>query len=757
MLRSLRYACILAALVLPLAAQATIPTWVGAGSLGTNTSGNCSAGLPSGTQTNDILIVVAASNDAVSHSVSGYTVKLQGTQTEPSDSVDGHLSISWKRHDGSEGTATVSHSGGSYIHCKQFAIRGATTSGDPFDAAGSLQLNDANERPVVTTNGITTNTADTLVLHIINEYNGTGWSSWSDSVTERIDQQNDPYVTLGMGVGTVGKSSTGSTTSFDVTQDGPFTHHSGSVLMAIKSTVACPGVPGNPTYTSITATSARVNWTAGSNADTYTIARAPDSGGSPGTYTDPLVTGISALFYDNSGLTSGNRYWYKVKSVNSCGSSSYSSGTKLTLLPATPGNPTFTAVHNTTMQVNWTSANGADTYKVERSPSGCASFAQIASGVAGLSYVDTGLSANTTYCYKVRGTNGSGDGAYDTSASQATTNTLPSTPGDPTYTNVAGTTLTVNWTAASDADSYKLERAPFSGTCGAYSQIATPSGLTYNDSGLTEGTTYCYKVRGHNTVGDGSYSLGTQVTTGSLPGAPGTPNFTNISGSTLTVNWAAGSGATSYKVERSPSGCGSFVQIASGITDLFYNDTGRTFSTTYCYKVRGTNSVGDGLYSSNNSVTTASSDEGTGYIRYACWAPTGNCFSVRVNGGRIDFGSGDLDYATSDGTSVSFAGPIKSLRMLRTMSSDRGDNNVTLVVGTDVPIQMFGTNLTANRTVTCSTTGAVNGDSFRVVRQGLGAFTLDVCGQKTIPSATAAWVDVAYSGAAWVLIGYGTL
>jgi hypothetical protein len=91
------------------------------------------------------------------------------------------------------------------------------------------------------------------------------------------------------------------------------------------------------------------------------------------------------------------------------------------------------------------------------------------------------------------------------------------------------------------------------------------------------------------------------------------------------------------------------------------------------------------------------------------------------------------------------------------VSANRGDTNVTLQAGVNETVQIFSSALTDNRTVTLSTTGATNGDRFRVVRTGLGAFTLDVGGLKTIPSATAAFVDVAYNGSAWVLAGYGTL
>lgn len=91
------------------------------------------------------------------------------------------------------------------------------------------------------------------------------------------------------------------------------------------------------------------------------------------------------------------------------------------------------------------------------------------------------------------------------------------------------------------------------------------------------------------------------------------------------------------------------------------------------------------------------------------------------------------------------------------VSADRGDASVTLVPGTDQDVQRFATALTANRTITLSTTGAVNGDRFRIVRTGLGAFTLDVGGLKTLPAATASWAEVEYNGAAWVLVGYGLL
>jgi hypothetical protein len=91
------------------------------------------------------------------------------------------------------------------------------------------------------------------------------------------------------------------------------------------------------------------------------------------------------------------------------------------------------------------------------------------------------------------------------------------------------------------------------------------------------------------------------------------------------------------------------------------------------------------------------------------------------------------------------------------VSPDRGDTSQTLRASIDAPIQRWATDLTADRTITLSTDGARGGETFRIVRTGRGRFTLDVGGLKAIPAGTAAFVDVAFDGAAWVLTGYGEL
>lgn len=193
---------------------------------------------------------------------------------------------------------------------------------------------------------------------------------------------------------------------------------------------------------------------------------------------------------------------------------------------------------------------------------------------------------------------------------------------------------------------------------------------------------------------------------------------------------------------------GTGTPTASGIkimgTTRGLSVTGNRFSALSIGIDIGTALVNQGVIAGNGFDTVTTRVSGT---------PADKLWLMDGAGGlALDVWSGGARALT-----VSSNGGVTGQRLITPVSADRGDTSQTLTVGTDAQIQRWATALTANRTVTCSTTGAANGDSFRVVRTGLGAFTLDVCGLKTIASATAASVDVAYSGSAWVLTGYSPL
>jgi hypothetical protein len=91
-----------------------------------------------------------------------------------------------------------------------------------------------------------------------------------------------------------------------------------------------------------------------------------------------------------------------------------------------------------------------------------------------------------------------------------------------------------------------------------------------------------------------------------------------------------------------------------------------------------------------------------------------------------------------------------------------GNENKTLVYGVDATIQRFETTLTAERTVTLSTTNATHGAHFRICRTAAGAFNLLVKeGGTTLASMPAptgiSFCDFIYASGGWKLTGSGSV
>lgn len=74
--------------------------------------------------------------------------------------------------------------------------------------------------------------------------------------------------------------------------------------------------------------------------------------------------------------------------------------------------------------------------------------------------------------------------------------------------------VSLTWSASSGASGYYVQRATVSG--GPYVQIAVPSANNYNNSGLTNGTTYYYVVSAFNSDGQSANSAQASAT----PAAP---------------------------------------------------------------------------------------------------------------------------------------------------------------------------------------------------------------------------------------------
>ena len=129
-----------------------------------------------------------------------------------------------------------------------------------------------------------------------------------------------------------------------------------------------PVAPSNLTFTNITTSSIRLNWTDNSdNEDGFEIFSSLFLGGP---FTTVETTGPGITTFNHTVLNDDTQYFYRVMAFNTGGSSGLLEGSASTLLKI-PDNPTnLTAIANNTCSVdlNWDDiSDNEDGFEVERS------------------------------------------------------------------------------------------------------------------------------------------------------------------------------------------------------------------------------------------------------------------------------------------------------------------------------------------------------------------------------------------------------
>jgi streptogramin lyase len=378
-----------------------------------------------------------------------------------------------------------------------------------------------------------------------------------------------------------------------------------SATTQAPATVA-PAAPSNLTAAAASTSEIDLTWSDNSSSETgFKVESSLDGT----TWNLLATTAANATSYQSTGLNPATTYQYRVRATNAAGDSANSntaSATTAQAVPAAPGNLTATAVSTSQINLTWSeSSTNATGFKVEMSQNG-STWTLLTTTAAGVtSYQVTGLNTATTYQFRVRATSAVGDSA---NSSVVTATTLPVPPARPNYvyaTGVSTSEIDLYWlNNATNQSGFKVERS-LDGVNWTLDAVTAANATSFQDTGLTAGTIYVYRVRAFNAGGSSTASPVAASTVPTAPAAPTNLTVSAVSSSQINLAWTDNAAIeTGYYVESSPDGV-QWTRVATlPAHTTSYQQAGLNGATTYLFRVQATNTGGRSAYSSVASATT---------------------------------------------------------------------------------------------------------------------------------------------------------
>ncbi len=195
-----------------------------------------------------------------------------------------------------------------------------------------------------------------------------------------------------------------------------------------------------------------------------------------------------------------------------------------------PSNLNTSNVGQNSVTFTWTAATGASNYSLRYRVVG-APLWTIVNNLTGTNYVQSGLSANTTYEWALRSGCGATQSGYVAGSSFTTTSGAScNVPTGLNVSNITSSSVTLSWNSVSGANDYDLRyRMAGAGTWTNVNDLTTTS---YNLNGLNASTTYEWEIRADCGTTQSNYTAGSNFTT-----ASGGNNTVVVYDDALTTGW----------------------------------------------------------------------------------------------------------------------------------------------------------------------------------------------------------------------------
>ncbi len=408
---------------------------------------------------------------------------------------------------------------------------------------------------------------------------------------------------------------------------------SSAYVQASLTTLAAPecNAPAGLTITNISHNSATFQWSPVSGAVNYTVEYR-QAGAVSWNVIQSAVAAASVTF---NGFSPSTSYDWRVRSNCAGGlQSGYSQSSVTTSAQPVCGAPAGLSVSNITVSgatLSWSAVSGALHYSIEYKPSGSSNWISLEGALATNTYNLSGLTASSSYDWRVKANCSFGSGSYTQSTITTPALAVCNMPAGLNTTNISSNTATLNWLPASGATGYLVEYKTSSAV--NWTTVATITGVSLPISGLSPSTAYQWRVRTNCALANSEYSQsGFTTATASTPACPAPED--NVSNDNRTTAPVIALNATIYG-KIFPARENDYYKFTVPATGVY---TASLTQLPADYDLRILNSTGTtvGLSQTgglSNETINANLITGTYYIRVYGWGTASSdaaCYSLVV-------------------------------------------------------------------------------------------------------------------------------